>query len=274
MDGAGTPIEAGVTTPTPVMPEVNAAPTPASPVVEAGAEVAGETAGSASTIDTVPANSAVTGEPDVNADEPVLSEAEVAAKLARVRQALGYDDKLDSDREKPQEPDQDLITEFAESRKNGRDEKVDKADFYNPDPKYLETPSVYNDLRAEFVKEGKDLKDKAVQRELLDKYYYRQAQALLIAGEGKISGQIRAKVEFMKARDKAKELMEKAGIQTTDREIDKWALAMYLEEVDKAKKKKKGSLLMVLLKGAVAATIGSGKATMDEAKPDLNLKGN
>jgi hypothetical protein len=272
MDGAGTPIEAGGTTS--VMPEANAAPTPAGSVVEAGAKVAEETVGSAPTIDTAPANPAVTGESDVDADEPPLSEAEVAAKLAQVRQALGYDDKLDSDREKPQEPDQDLITEFAEARKNSRDEKVDKADFYNPDPKYLEIPVVYNDLRAEFVKEGKDLKDKSVQRELLDKYYYRQAQALLIEGEGKISGRIRASIEFMKARDKAKELLEKSGVQTTDREIDKWALAMYLEEVDKAKKKKKGSVLMMLIKGAVAATVGSGKVVVDDSKPDLNLKGN
>jgi len=31
---------------------------------------------------------------------------------------------------------------------------------------------------------------------------------------------------------------------------------------------------MMILKGAVAAAIGGGKATVDESKPDLNLKGN
>jgi len=98
---------------------------------------------------------------------------------------------------------------------------------------------MYLKLRDEFVKDGKDLKDKNVQRELLDRYYYRQAQSLMLAGEGKISGHIRASTEFMQARDRAKELMEKSGVQTTDREIDKWALAMYLELADKAKRRKK-----------------------------------
>jgi len=48
---------------------------------------------------------------------------------------------------------------------------------------------------------------------------------------------------------------------------------MYLEKWIKQRKRKK-EVYYDAYKGAVAATVGSGKVVVDDSKPDLNLKGN
>jgi hypothetical protein len=306
MSGVGTPIEAGIQTSTTVAPEANTAPavTPAtegagdSPVTPVAAET-----------ETVTADAVgVSEEPEVEAEntslpngasneeaaDPVyLQHSEAVDKhLAETRAAL--DEVLgggsptpkvtksetsgeDEESGKPAETNQELLSEFAKMRKSQRDENPDvaNADSHMPDPKSLGMPTLYESLKAEFVKEGKDLKNKDVQRDLLDTYYYKQAELTLNAKDGKLPPEVRGNTEFMQIRDDVRKAIEAAGVDANTREIDKWALAMYLEAADKAKgKKKRNNLLITFLKGAVAATFGSAQSAARQSQPNLSGKQN
>jgi hypothetical protein len=204
--------------------------------------------------------------------DEVLGGGTSAPKVARKEQSSD-----DEESGTPAEPNQNLFGEFAKMRKNQRDENPDvaKADSYTLDPKTLGMPTLYESLKAEAIKEGKDLKDKAVQRDLLDTYYYKQAELTLNAKDGKVPSEIRGSTEFMQIRDDIRKAIEAAGVDANTREIDKWALAMYLEAADKAKgKKKRNNLIMAFLKGAVAATFGVGQSTVRQSQPNLSGKQN
>jgi hypothetical protein len=187
-----------------------------------------------------------------NAGESITGEA-----LAKAMEELG---RVAGNASEAGASKTDPIDAFVSVRTLSRGENIPKED--RGVPKEARESSIYRGLVEDAIKAGNDPEDEKVQREILDRYYYRQAQSHLKENNGGINREIYVSEIFAVARTAANmlnELRRERGEEAVDQnEVMRQALAIYLEMYDR---KKKGKGLMQAVVGAIAGIVKEGFAT-------------
>jgi hypothetical protein len=163
----------------------------------------------------------------------------------------------------------DRAMQFTDERRLARGGKLTVNDMLLPE--VVQKSQVYQSLLRDMANSGKDIGDKFVKREAQDAFYHRQADSIITAGKGRINPAIVNSPEYADARREAEGLkqsrQDREGKEISPEELDRWALAIYLEK--EAKKRKKGKQLMTLAQTVVGFLIGGTQKAANASKPDF-----